>query len=757
MKYQNRLPDNKVQCLICPRKCILAPGQHGFCHVRKNVDGDIKLETYGYNTGLTIDPIEKKPLYHFYPGSKILSFGTLGCNMGCKFCQNWHISKSKENPTNLSYALPFDIAEAAVKHQCKSVAFTYNDPIIFYEYARDTAIECHKKGIKTVAVTAGYMNPDLHHDFFEHIDATNIDLKSFSDEFYKTITGAALEPVLETIKYVKHETDTWLELTTLLIEGENDSDEELRELCSWIKSNLGVHVPLHFSAFFPAWKMLDKQPTSKETLFRAYNIAIETGLKYVYIGNITNVASSTTYCEKCHSAIIIRNSYHIEEYNLNETGLCTFCGHQCHGVFKIKLISFLSNLFYNNSMNEAELLVKNITAKDENEAFAAASKMIDTKNVEAFKLLLDKSEMLFDFIKINVANRIKRASNKNNYKNLLAFFEDYSPDYDEVMVSILASNADEELTDTMYDLLENGSENQKAYAAKYFYFIPDTVSEDLLAKYAFSDNELLALNAAQALGTMNNQESYNNAINLLNYTDEFEKLKAVKFLVAYRNKAALENIYQTMENSAMSENIAAEIPYLANVFELLKSSQKEIALATVSHIISGIPEIIPLSQIINFQIFDILNELVNINSSQNPDSQVATILLKALAKFSMVAEADEYTFSEDRDTKTEINDVIGLLRHQSEAFWNTQKVLVKPELNQKTSRIISALEVVKEFKINDTVDDVLKLTEHSNDIIKCDAIATLAILNKLSLIKQNDILNKINDENLKALISSYFV
>jgi len=302
--------------------------------VRKNIDGEIQLVTYGYNTGLSVDPIEKKPLYHFYPGSKVLSFGTLGCNMGCLFCQNWHISKSTENPQNLYPAQPAEIAQAAVDHDCKSVAYTYNDPTIFIEYVRDTAIECRKLGVKNVAVTAGYINPEARKDFFEYIDAANIDLKGFTDEFYKKYCQASLKPVLETIKYVKNETDAWLELTTLLIEGENDSNDDLKRQCEWILSNLGEHVPLHFSAFFPAWQVQDKPPTSKETLIRAYETAKEAGLKYVYTGNIANLASSATYCENCHNAIILRTGYHLSELNLTEDGHCQFCGHQCHGRFQ---------------------------------------------------------------------------------------------------------------------------------------------------------------------------------------------------------------------------------------------------------------------------------------------------------------------------------------------------------------------------------------------------------------------------------------
>lgn len=330
MKYQTTLSDNKVQCTVCPRNCKLADRQAGFCSVRENIDGNIVSTTYGYNTGLAIDPIEKKPLYHFLPGTKVLSFGTYGCNMGCQFCQNWHITKETKLK-NLIKATPKEIAETALSYGCESVAFTYNDPVVFLEYAIDTAKECHKRGLKTVAVTAGYINPEPRAALFEHIDAVNIDLKAFSDKFYKKNCLAHLEPILETIKYVKDV--SWLELTTLLIEGENDSDDEIRIECEWIVENLGVNVPLHLSAFFPAWKMINKKATSLPTLLRAYNIAKETGINYVYTGNVLNDKTSSTYCTCCKNPVIIRNGYEISAINLTTDGLCTFCGKQLEGIF----------------------------------------------------------------------------------------------------------------------------------------------------------------------------------------------------------------------------------------------------------------------------------------------------------------------------------------------------------------------------------------------------------------------------------------
>lgn len=331
MKYQTTQKDNKIQCTICPRNCILKEGQSGFCQIRKNVKGTITLTSYGYNTGLAVDPIEKKPLYHFYPGSKVLSFGTLGCNMGCQFCQNWHISKSKADP-KINETSPEKIVEIAKKLGCKSVAFTYNDPVIFFEYALDTAKICRDEGIKTVAVTAGYINPAPRKEFFTYMDAANIDLKAFSEDFYKKNCLAHLQPILDTIKYVKNETNCWLELTTLLIEGENDSDDELKRECEWIVQNLGTDTPLHFSAFHPSYKFMDKPVTKLSTLLRAYEIAKSSGIKYVYTGNVSDATTSTTYCHACKKPIIQRLGYETDAQKLKNNH-CAYCGEKCAGVF----------------------------------------------------------------------------------------------------------------------------------------------------------------------------------------------------------------------------------------------------------------------------------------------------------------------------------------------------------------------------------------------------------------------------------------
>ena len=329
MKYQ-KIINEKTQCLICPRKCTLSNGQRGFCYVRRNENSEIVLDTYGYNTGLAIDPVEKKPLYHFFPSSKVLSFGTLGCNIGCLFCQNYNITKVKYPISNCQKASPEQIVQTALKYGCKAVAFTYNDPIIFFEYAIDTAKLCRQAGIKTIAVTSGYINEDSGKEFFGHMDSANIDLKGFSERFYSKNSMAHLQPVLDTIKYVARETNCFVELTTMLIEGENDGDVEKE--CEWILNNLGADVPLHFSAFFPRYKFSDRSQTKFETLINAYNTAQKIGLNYVYTGNLATVETSTTYCKNCHKPLIKRNGYTILENNLID-GKCPNCGTILDGCF----------------------------------------------------------------------------------------------------------------------------------------------------------------------------------------------------------------------------------------------------------------------------------------------------------------------------------------------------------------------------------------------------------------------------------------
>ena len=285
-RWWHALPDGRIQCDLCPRDCKLHEGQRGLCFVRKMEGGQMVLTTYGRSSGFCVDPIEKKPLNHFYPGSSVFSFGTAGCNLACKFCQNWDISKSRETDTMVDQAMPDEIAAAAEQSGCKSVAFTYNDPVIFAEYAMDVADACHARGLKTVAVTAGYIHDAPRREFYSKMDAANVDLKAFTDDFYVKLTGAHLQPVLDTLVYLKRETDVWLEITTLLIPGQNDSDAELSAMSQWILRELGPDVPLHFSAFHPDWKMQDVPPTPAATLTRARDIALKAGLHYVYTGNV---------------------------------------------------------------------------------------------------------------------------------------------------------------------------------------------------------------------------------------------------------------------------------------------------------------------------------------------------------------------------------------------------------------------------------------------------------------------------------------
>jgi len=335
-KYWHKLDDGRIQCDLCPRFCKLHEQQRGLCFIRQNINQQIVLTSYGRSSGFCIDPIEKKPLNHFYPGSSVFSFGTAGCNLACKFCQNWDISKSREMDTLMDQASPEAIAKAAFNHGCKSVAYTYNDPVIFHEYAIDTAQACRELGLKSVAVSAGYVCEKPRAEFYQMMDAANIDLKAFNDNFYHKITGSHLQPVLETIKYIKQETNVWLELTTLLIPGENDSEQELQEMTQWVVENLGADVPMHFSAFHPDWKMRDRARTPSSTLLKARSIALKNGVHYAYIGNAHDKAADSTYCHHCGQLLIGRDWYQLSEWNLNADGTCVACSTPCAGLFDPK-------------------------------------------------------------------------------------------------------------------------------------------------------------------------------------------------------------------------------------------------------------------------------------------------------------------------------------------------------------------------------------------------------------------------------------
>jgi pyruvate formate lyase activating enzyme len=333
-RYWHGLENGRVQCDLCPRFCRMREGQRGLCFVRGCLDGKVVLATYGRSSGFCVDPIEKKPLNHFLPGTPVLSFGTAGCNLTCKFCQNWDISKSREVDTLADRAAPEAIARAAAELGCRSVAFTYNDPVIFLEYATDVADACRERGIKTVAVTAGEICPEPRAEFYRHMDAANVDLKAFTERFYREICGGELAPVLDTLRYLKHETDVWFEITTLLIPGENDSDEEIGRLTRWVVDSLGPDVPLHFTAFHPDWKMLDRPPTPPGTLERARRIAVENGVHYAYTGNVHDEEGGSTYCHVCGEKLIGRDWYVLTEWNLTGDGRCRFCGAACAGRFE---------------------------------------------------------------------------------------------------------------------------------------------------------------------------------------------------------------------------------------------------------------------------------------------------------------------------------------------------------------------------------------------------------------------------------------
>lgn len=333
-RYWHVLDDGRVQCDLCPRECKMHNGQRGLCFVRACQNDEVVLTTYGRSSGFCIDPIEKKPLNHFLPGTPVLSFGTAGCNLTCKFCQNWDISKSREFDRLQDLASPEAIAEAAVRTGCKSVAVTYNDPVIFLEYAVDVTKACHERDIKVVAVTAGYISPEPRREFFRYMDAANVDLKAFTEDFYKRLCSTELAPVLDTLKYLKHETDVWFELTTLLIPGENDSPAEIDEMTTWVVENLGPDVPMHFSAFHPDWKMTDLPRTPLETLRMARETALRNGVRYAYTGNVHDFDGESTYCHTCGEMLIGRDWYELSVWNLTDDGLCGKCGTSCAGVFK---------------------------------------------------------------------------------------------------------------------------------------------------------------------------------------------------------------------------------------------------------------------------------------------------------------------------------------------------------------------------------------------------------------------------------------
>lgn len=410
-------------------------------------------------------------------------------------------------------------------------------------------------------------------------------------------------------------------------------------------------------------------------------------------------------------------------------------------------------------MENIEAEIKDLIGKDEKKAQLAAAILINTADIEFFKALVCKTEFLFDFVKNNVERRIEAAVNKNNFKNIINLFGVYSADYDDLFAGILAKHASQDLTDEIFDMLQNGTNEQKAYCAKYFSFIPDTVSIEDLQKYAFSDYEPLALNAAQALGIMRDDISYDIALSNLESEDDFEKLQAVKFFCAYEKNPPLNNIFEAMKKSNMPENIAGEIPYIANLTSLFEQEEyRENVLLTLDNILSGLGEILELSQIFQFELFELTEVLINTNKQKNGEykSKIAQILLKERAKIQMFCENEEYIFDEDKNTKQELCALQKLLQSQPKEFWLEQKSEVIKELDSNHIRICSALDVIIEYGITDAADKIKELLNSENDIVVCKSVEALSAFKMLFGIDKSSIMSRIENENLKAIINNYW-
>jgi len=327
--YKNK--KNIVQCNLCPRNCVIKEDNAGNCNVRKNIKGRLYSLVYGRAVSVAVDPVEKKPLFHFMPSSKILSWGTVGCNLHCKQCQNWTTSQARPNEYPGSELMPADLVKSAVESNCKSIAATYNEPTVFYEYMLDTFKLAKKKNLKTAAVTNGFINEKPLRELLPYLDAVNVDLKSFNDDFYKETTTAWLEPVLDTLKVI-NKSKTWMEITNLIIPTLNDDLKEIKKMCEWIKDNLGSKIPLHFSAFYPCYELDNLSPTPESILIKARNTAKKAGLKYVYRGNVRTEDGETTFCPKCKKILIGRKGFFVTENNI-EDSKCKYCKEKIDGVF----------------------------------------------------------------------------------------------------------------------------------------------------------------------------------------------------------------------------------------------------------------------------------------------------------------------------------------------------------------------------------------------------------------------------------------
>ena len=409
-------------------------------------------------------------------------------------------------------------------------------------------------------------------------------------------------------------------------------------------------------------------------------------------------------------------------------------------------------------MDNKELYLKALTGKDEEKAVDAASYLVNNADTELYKMLVDKSDFLFEFVRNNVCKRIEKVVNKDNYINIIKFFDYYCIYYDDLFSDILAKHANQDLTDDIFELLEKGTLAQKTYAAKYFSYIPDTVSLEVLCKYAFSDDEALSFNSAEALGQMRDDISFDTALSYLDSSDDFDKLKAVKFFNAYGRNYPFSEIFKAMRASKMPENIAGQIPYMESLLNLLTSKYKEDTLIVIDNIISGLGEILPLSDIFQFQMYEVVETLINENKQKNDYSgKISEILLSAYAKFNMFCENQEYVFDEDKDTKYEISSVWKLLQCQNSEFWNFQKKYIKDELLYSEDRVIAALHVISEFKLTDTVSDVKSLINSNSEIVICEALTTLKQLNALGDINLEQVSNKIENPNIKAIIENLAV
>lgn len=406
-------------------------------------------------------------------------------------------------------------------------------------------------------------------------------------------------------------------------------------------------------------------------------------------------------------------------------------------------------------MENLDLLLKDLTGKDEAKAQVAARYLVDNSDIELYKLLVEKSDFLFDFVRNNVCNRIEKAVNKNNFKNLLNFFEVYSVYYDELFASILAQNANQDLTDDIFELLLKGTTSQKTYSAKYFYFIPDTVALEILSKYAFSDDEFLAYNAAEALSQMRDDISFDIALNNLDSEDDFEKLKAVKFFVAYGRNFPLKDIFQSIKMSKMPENMAGQVPYMVSLCELINSKDKKDGLFVFECILNGLGEILPLSDIFQFETYEIIECLIQSNKEQNEFSSfISEILLKAYLKFSMFEENQEYTFDETKDVKHEISSIFKLLKGQTTDFWIKQKQFVLEQLKGDSSQILEILPLIIEFNLSDAVPLLLQLVDNQDERVVCEVLCALKTFNALANIDLDLIIEKIENPNIKAIIAN---